>query len=593
MKKLILPFLFYTICTLHLLAQNPETHWMQYTTPEEAGWSSDKLAFAKSFADSIGSAAFMIIEDGKIVKQWGETERRFMCHSVRKSLLTTLYGIYVDNGTINLNNTLSELGIDDTHQLSTQEKTATIQNLLQARSGVYHPAAYETEAMAKARPKRESHAPGTFWYYNNWDFNTSCSILMQHTNKDFFEDFNEQIAQPLQMQDFRLSDGYYHLEAEHSKYPAYPFRMSSRDLARIGQLYLQNGKWNEKQLISKDWVKESTTTYSENTREAGRGYAYMWWTGIYGNKHKNYSAQGVGNQAIIVFPEDNVIMVNRANTYLGKSVKTADLQKLTQLIWEAKTGAVKSNPKLIPAQSDLQEYVGNYDAIGDATITINNGQLQMKDKLFGTFELLPISKDLFKIKDANVLLQFHRNPDGSLKKEATPIRKPIHEMIKLPEPKANPNNPKYASDVQSIDNILAALYDVISGDKGVKRDWDRFKNLFVKEARLVPSGKNKEGQVGYQMLSPEGYIKRSGKYLEENGFHEVEIHRVIEKYGSLVHVFSTYESYHKKSDTKPFMRGINSIQLMNDGKRWWIMQIYWLGETEALPLPERYLPKGE
>ena len=150
---------------------------------------------------------------------------------------------------------------------------------------------------------------------------------------------------------------------------------------------------------------------------------------------------------------------------------------------------------------------------------------------------------------------------------------------------------KYAEDVASLDAIMAALYEVISGDAGVKRDWDRFRYLFVEDARLIPTGKNQEGEVGFRIMSPDGYAERSGAWLEENGFHEVEIHRVVEEYGSLVHLFSTYESYRSKADEEPFARGINSIQLMNDGDRWWILHIYWLGETEELPLPEKYLPK--
>ena len=149
----------------------------------------------------------------------------------------------------------------------------------------------------------------------------------------------------------------------------------------------------------------------------------------------------------------------------------------------------------------------------------------------------------------------------------------------------------YSKDVESLDNILTALYEVISGEKGIKRDWARFKNLFIADAQLMPSGKNKTGKVGYRVLSPQGYIDLAGKNLEENGFFEVEISRKTEEYGSLVHAFSTYESYRSKNDKKPFARGINSIQLMNDGERWWVVSIYWLGETEAMPLPKNYLPK--
>lgn len=145
-------------------------------------------------------------------------------------------------------------------------------------------------------------------------------------------------------------------------------------------------------------------------------------------------------------------------------------------------------------------------------------------------------------------------------------------------------------DVGSVDAIMAAVYDVISGDAGKARDWDRFRSLFHKDARLIPSGKNaKTGMYQAVALTPEDYIKRSGPYLEKEGFFERELARQTESYGNIVHVFSTYESLHKLSDKKPFARGINSFQLLNDGKRWWVMTIYWQGETEDAPIPKKYL----
>jgi hypothetical protein len=150
----------------------------------------------------------------------------------------------------------------------------------------------------------------------------------------------------------------------------------------------------------------------------------------------------------------------------------------------------------------------------------------------------------------------------------------------------------YASDVSSLDNIIEALYDVISGDKGVKRDWDRFEHLFTEDTRLIPSSKNDKNKVGYRIMTPASYKESAGSYLEENGFFEKEIYRVTETYGSMVHLWSTYESYRTSSDETPFARGINSIQLLNDGERWWIMQVYWLAESKDNPLPAKYLPKN-
>jgi hypothetical protein len=147
-------------------------------------------------------------------------------------------------------------------------------------------------------------------------------------------------------------------------------------------------------------------------------------------------------------------------------------------------------------------------------------------------------------------------------------------------------------DVASMDAILAALYDVISGPAGKKRDWNRMRSLFIPEGRLMAVGPRKEGGFGYRLMDVDGYVKASGAYLETNGFFEREVSRVVETYGQIAHVFSTYESRHKAEDAKPFMRGINSIQLMNDGKRWWIVSVYWEGEREDNPLPDKYLKPG-
>jgi hypothetical protein len=156
------------------------------------------------------------------------------------------------------------------------------------------------------------------------------------------------------------------------------------------------------------------------------------------------------------------------------------------------------------------------------------------------------------------------------------------------EPLATPP-PARPEDVASMDAILAALYDVISGPAGKKRDWNRMRSLFITEGRLMAVGPRKDGGYGYRVMDVEGYIKSSGDYLEKNGFFEREVSRVVEQFGQIAHVFSTYESRHKMEDAKPFMRGINSIQLMNDGKRWWIVSVYWEGESTTNPLPEKYL----
>lgn len=147
-------------------------------------------------------------------------------------------------------------------------------------------------------------------------------------------------------------------------------------------------------------------------------------------------------------------------------------------------------------------------------------------------------------------------------------------------------------DVKSTDAIVAALYDVISGPAGAKRDWDRMRSLFAKDAKMGAVVKNRAGELVWFGMTVEDYISRSGPVLETRGFFEREIAKRTEQFGQIAHVWTTYESRSKKEDEKPFERGINSIQLFNDGKRWWIQTVYWQGEAAGTPLPEKYLKSG-
>ncbi len=146
-------------------------------------------------------------------------------------------------------------------------------------------------------------------------------------------------------------------------------------------------------------------------------------------------------------------------------------------------------------------------------------------------------------------------------------------------------------DVASEDAIIAALYDVISGPACQHRDWERFKALFVPGARLIPSGLNRDRKAVARVETPDEYATQAKTGLEENGFFEHEVARTGEVFGGIAHAFSTYESRHTANDEKPFARGINSIQLLNDGARWWIVTVYWQAERPDSPLPPQYLKK--
>ena len=167
-------------------------------------------------------------------------------------------------------------------------------------------------------------------------------------------------------------------------------------------------------------------------------------------------------------------------------------------------------------------------------------------------------------------------------KAQTPTPTPSPAQTAPTPPAANP------ADVATMDSTIAALYDVISGPAGT-RNWDRFRSLFIPGARLIPTTPRPTGEVGARVLTVEDYVQRAGARFEKEGFFEREVNRRLERFGNIAHAFSTYESRHVKDDEKPFQRGINSIQLMNDGKRWWVVTIFWQGEDEKNPLPAMYL----
>ncbi len=319
----------------------PGKSWQRTATPGQLGWSSEKLVAARAYSEQIGSAAVMVVDDGTVVDAWGDVTRKFQCHSMRKSLLSALIGIHVEEGHIDLSKTLKEMGIDDNEpSLTETEKQATIGDLIKARSGIYHPALFEHPIMKAMRPERHSHAPGTFYYYNNWDFNALGTIFEQETGTKIFEEFGRRIAKPLQMEDFKVSDCHY-VTGYDSIHPAYPFRMSTRDLARFGLLFLREGRWKNKQIVSSEWVRESTATHS--VIGSYRGYGYMWSTSENGGPYPNihvkqriFGHSGLGVHFFIVLPSRNLVIVHRVNTDKpGPYPKSNQLGRLLWLILDA------------------------------------------------------------------------------------------------------------------------------------------------------------------------------------------------------------------------------------------------------------------
>jgi len=342
--------------------------WEKADTPEEMGWSSSKLKALEPLLEKLGSSALLIVTDDKIVFDWGNTANNFKSHSTRKQLFSALFGIYVDNGEIDISKTLKELHIREKVPLTEVEKQATVSDLLKARSGVYIPSAAESRGMKRMRPKRGSHIPGTFWMYNNFDFNVLGTIFRLETGEDIYKTFDRRIANPIGMQDYILDIQKYGKE-ELSTHQSYPFRISARDMARFGRLFLKEGKWGDKQVIPFSWKKASTSSYSD-TFIKGVGFGYLWWiltNDVYGMKKGSYFASGAFGQKIFILPEKNSVIVHRINiTTPGIEMNTSStvpfylmpriMKAYTGEKKPASTSSVPMDKKIKPQRPLLKDY---------------------------------------------------------------------------------------------------------------------------------------------------------------------------------------------------------------------------------------------
>ena len=319
-----------------VVVRYPAAEWDQ-VAPVQSGWSAAQLTQAEDTSREIGSTAVVIVQHGAIVASWGETSAIILLNSARKSLLSALIGIAVAHGQIALDATVGSLGIDDNPpSLTADEKQATVRDLLEARSGVYHGANYETADMAAHRPPRGAHPHGTFWYYNNWDFNALGAIYERAVGTPVFAAFAHQIATPIGMQDFDPTRCRY-VGGPDSIYPAYVFYASARDLARFGLLYLRRGRWGDQQVIPAEWVDKSTRPYS--ITNSGSGYGYLWWTAppeqpFLSVPPGSYFAAGNGGQYVVVIPANDLVIVHlaRMDSVGGAPPKGVEPMQVFQLL---------------------------------------------------------------------------------------------------------------------------------------------------------------------------------------------------------------------------------------------------------------------
>jgi len=320
----------------------PSKEGWRTARPEEMGYSSAKLEeVRKAIIENTHATGFCIVVGGKMIFEYGNLNELSYIASCRKSILSMMYGKYVENGKIDLTKTMGELGIDDVQGLTDQEKEATVLDLITCRSGIYHPASYAGDS--KNKPARGTYKRGEYFLYNNWDFNVAGEVFEMMTGKNIYDAFGEDIAKQIDMQDWNRKRQKKSGNKKASRYLAYPFHFSTRDMARIGYLMLRNGKWEDKQVISEAWVKESTSTFSpyedvSKGKKSRFSYGYMWWifdekSPAYIPQYKGaYTASGMMGQRITVIPELDMVVAMKTNSRYGRRTKGAEYLKILDKI---------------------------------------------------------------------------------------------------------------------------------------------------------------------------------------------------------------------------------------------------------------------
>jgi CubicO group peptidase (beta-lactamase class C family) len=336
-------------------APPPSTYWRPPDPATQGAACRAVLDALRARVRAQPTTAMMAVRGDRIVFAEGPIAHPSQIASARKSLLAMLYGRPVAEGRIDLDATLADLGIDDVGGLLPIERTARVRDLLAARSGVYHPAANGGDD-AQDAPPRGSQAPGTYFLYNNWDFNALGDIYEQRTGRAIYDAFADEIATPLGLEDWHRDREHRSGDTARSIHRAYYFHLSARDMARIGELMLADGRWDGRQLLPAGWARTITTTVTpavgmhpaRRTRHAV-GYGLLWWvpepppgSPIAPALAGAAMAWGYFGQWILVMPARGMVVVHKFET-------------------DAIPGA-PGGPRTLPVETFLQEAAELADA---------------------------------------------------------------------------------------------------------------------------------------------------------------------------------------------------------------------------------------
>ncbi len=344
MKKINLLSMGLSVCFVFALslegfAQQEDMHypgknWTKAKNPTFLGFSAEELDGLTGHLKTLNTQSLHVSVNGEEVYAYGDVSTTVYTASIRKSILAMLYGKYVKDGTIKLDATLEDLGMSDVGGLLPIEKQASIRDLIKARSGVYHKASNGGDNSADA-PPRGSQKPGTYFLYNNWDFNAAGAVFEKLTGNNLYQELNDQLVIPLGFEDFTLTDHEKRGNAERSQYLAYYMDISARDLARVGHLMLAKGRWGDKQILDSAWVDEMVFPHTQNTemnpaatRAMGLEYGYMWW--VFDDDttapafRGAYAARGHYGQYIAVLPALNMVISHKTDAIKYSSPKEYD-----------------------------------------------------------------------------------------------------------------------------------------------------------------------------------------------------------------------------------------------------------------------------
>jgi CubicO group peptidase (beta-lactamase class C family) len=298
----------------------PETDWKTVEAPEQHGLTADVGEAVDAALKALPTTSFMAVASGEILYRYGDISEVSYLASTRKSILSMLMGKAVADGKINLDLTMADLNIEEDHGLLPIEKTATLRDLLISSSGVYHQPG-SPGSNTKNIPERGSKKPGEYFHYNNWDFNVLGAVFEQLTGRSVFKAFEEDFAGPMQMQDFDPSRQRMMGYEGASRYLAYHFFLSARDMARLGLTMVRNGQWRGQQLVPADWVDESTRIHvpadrmNESEKSRIAGYSYLWWIPVVTKDTPEWQgacvAAGHFGQFILCLPALDMVFVNR------------------------------------------------------------------------------------------------------------------------------------------------------------------------------------------------------------------------------------------------------------------------------------------